>query len=330
MKTNTFLGLQTLYDQPETGRIRQQMVRWMESTFAWVDDTLNRHPPALPEPDARRRALLMLDEPLHVRSAPNEPALNAFLNRRIERAVREIETEVVTRGMTLWKLYNHGFVIKTPMITLGFDLHQGGFESFHIETARFDRILQATQALFVSHDHMDHADAYAIPRMVALGKPVIVPYGLWEGDPLYPTLIKPERHWTLENRLTLDDSTVTFRVFPGHQGTELLNNVTLVELPDGLTVMHTGDQSYAEDFAVWIDRVRDLFAVDVLLPNCWSTDLPRLIRGVDPGLVITGHENEMTHTMDHRESFSKTYRHLADVRTPAPVLAWGERYHYER
>lgn len=178
MKNNPFLGLECLYAAPDTQNIREQMVRWMDSTYRWVDKVLNQNPPQWPEPVIRRQALLMLDEPLHVLSAPIEPCLNAFLNRRIARAVDEIETEAVTSGMTIWKLYNHGFVIKTPDVTIGFDLHRGPFESFQIEAGLFDRLLQTVRALFISHDHSDHADADAIPRMIDLGRPVVVPPGL--------------------------------------------------------------------------------------------------------------------------------------------------------
>jgi L-ascorbate metabolism protein UlaG (beta-lactamase superfamily) len=330
MKNNPFLALEQLYAGPETQAIRQQMVSWMESTYEWVDVALAQHPPAWPEPAIRRQALLMLDEPLHVLSAPIEPCLNTFLNRRIERAVAEIEREVVTSGMTLWKLYNHGFVVKTPQITIGFDLHRGPFETFRIEFELFDRLLQATQALFISHEHSDHADADAIPRMVELGRPVIAPPGLWEGTEFYPKLIRPERRGEMENRLALGDIWITYRVFPGHQGTDLLNNVTLVELPNGQQVMHTGDQSNSDDFGLWIDGMHEHSRVDVLLPNCWSTDLPRLIRGVAPRVVVTGHEDEMSHPVDHREAFSKTYGHIVGETTPVVVMAWGERLHYEQ
>jgi hypothetical protein len=38
----------------------------------------------------------------------------------------------------------------------------------------------------------------------------------------------------------------------------------------------------------------------------------------------------MSHPVDHREAFSKTYAHIAGERTPVLVMAWGERYHYEQ
>jgi L-ascorbate metabolism protein UlaG (beta-lactamase superfamily) len=330
VKENPFLGLRHLYQEPETKAIHQQMLQWMKSTLIWVDDVLTACPPAWPEPEIRRRALYMLDEPLHVLSAPTEPPIADFLNRRIKKAVGEIESEQVTSGMTIWKLYNHGFVVKTPEVTIGFDLHQGPYETFHITTQLFDRILQATQALFISHTHKDHADAYAISRLVEMGRPVIVPPGVGQDNKWHDRLIQPERHWKVSHKLALDETNIPYRVFPGHQGVELLNNVYLVDLPHDLHIMQTGDQSLMEDFYVWIDRVQEQFEVDVLLPNCWTTDLQRMIDGTQPRLVITGHENEMAHPVDHREAFSKTYALFADEPTPVLVMAWGERYHYEK
>ena len=330
LKENPFLKLRELYAESDTDLIHQQMIRWMRMTLEWVDDILVRHPPTWPEPEIRRRSLYMLDEPLHVFSAPVEPPIAEFLNRRIQEAVLQIESEKVTDGITIWKLYNHGFVIKTPEIAIGFDLHRGPFESFHIESHLFDRILQVTQALFISHEHGDHADPYAVSQMIELDKPVVTPPDLWQDDESYPQLIRPERDWNIEHHLALDDTTITFRVFPGHQSIKLLNNVYLVDLPGAYHVMHTGDQSESSDFDVWIDRVNETFDIDVLLPNCWTTDLPRFFRGVCPRLVITGHENEMAHTVDHREAFSKTYSHIVDEPTPVIVMAWGERYHFER
>jgi len=330
MKENPFLCLRRLYEEPETKAIHQKMLQWMEGTLAWVDGVLTAYPPAWPEPEIRRRALYMLDEPLHVLSAPIEPPIADFVNRRIQKAVGEMESEQVTSGITIWKLYNHGFVVRTPEVTIGFDLHQGPFETLHIASELFDRILQATQALFISHTHSDHADAYAISRMIEMGRPVIVPPGLGLDNEWHDRLIQPERHWQVSNKLALGGVNIPYRVFPGHQGVELLNNVYLVDLPHDLHIMQTGDQSLTEDFYVWIDRVQEQFKVDILLPNCWTTDLRRLIDGTRPRLVITGHENEMGHPVDHREAFSKTYAHIAKEPTPVLVMAWGERYHYEK
>jgi hypothetical protein len=66
----------------------------------------------------------------------------------------------------------------------------------------------------------------------------------------------------------------------------------------------------------------------VLMPNCWATDIVRLADGFRPKLIIPGHENEMGHTIDHREPFWLTYNRLSKSPYPLMVMAWGEKYHY--
>ena len=105
------------------------------------------------------------------------------------------------------------------------------------------------------------------------------------------------------------------------------NNVTLVRSPEGLAFCHTGDQSNEDDFS-WIDEIGDQYEVDVLMPNCWTTDIGRAARGFDPELIITGHENELGHSIDHREPFWLTYDRLSRTSYPFLVMTWGESYHY--
>ncbi len=77
------------------------------------------------------------------------------------------------------------------------------------------------------------------------------------------------------------------------------------------------------------------------MPNCWTSDIVRVVKGFNPALVITGHENEMGHTIDHREPYWLTYqrREGSDrfggsselgYNTPLILMTWGESYHYKR
>lgn len=131
------------------------------------------------------------------------------------------------------------------------------------------------------------------------------------------------------------DNTRVLRVvaYPGHQSKAPLVNVHLVTTPENFTVIHTGDQFGFEgpggDFD-WIAQIGRDHQVDLLMPNCWGNSLGRTIRGVNPALVITGHENEMAHTVDHREDYTQTYNHLFEARYPAIVMTWGESYHYRK
>lgn len=71
-------------------------------------------------------------------------------------------------------------------------------------------------------------------------------------------------------------------------------------------------------------------ALDVLLINCWANRLSDTIEGFDPKLVITGHENELGHTIDHRESYWTSFIKLEDVKKPSCLMTWGEVYWYKR
>jgi hypothetical protein len=106
-------------------------------------------------------------------------------------------------------------------------------------------------------------------------------------------------------------------------------NVYAVTTPDGMTVAHTGDQYNKEDFE-WINTVKDQKpAIDALIINCWSMDIAEAIKGFNPRYVLTGHENEMGHTIDHREAFWLTFQKLQSVTHDYVVMAWGEWFSFK-
>jgi L-ascorbate metabolism protein UlaG (beta-lactamase superfamily) len=320
---------QRAYQAPATAHIYRQMAAWMESVLSWVEGTLAEHPPAWPEPEVRIQALCMLDDPLHVLTAPFEGPVLAFLNRLVAKAVDEIEAEQVASGATIWKLYNMGFVIKTAGVTLGFDPVRGAFDRSPIEEALFDRLLRQVQALFVTHCHKDHASAYAFERMIERGRPVVTPPGMWADRAISGHFYETARDPDVVHQLVVNDVPVSFCVYPGHQD-ETDNNVYVLDLPGDLRIVHSGDQANEEDWAL-LDRVHERFRVDVLLANCWRYGgLLRLIQGVRPRLVITGHENELFHFAENRLSYALTHRRLIQEPTPSLGMTWGERYHYEK
>jgi hypothetical protein len=112
-----------------------------------------------------------------------------------------------------------------------------------------------------------------------------------------------------------------------------LNNVTLVKTVEDFTVLHTGDQSGDEgegtDFD-WLAQIGHYHQVDVLLTNGWTNDLHRIVRGVNPCLVIPGHENEMTHSVPHREEYTQDYERMFGPHYPFIIMAWGENYLYTK
>ena len=304
---------------------------WLIRSFAWVDATLAGHPPGLNEHPVRRAALIRLDDILHIESAPAKPLVQRYYIARMEKALQVIEQTKVNEGLMLWKMYDHGFIARTPRSTVAIDIVPGapGVAGFRAGAAWIRRIAAQADALFISHLHDDHANEEVAQAFLDLGKPVVAPTGLWAGQPIAARLTYPER------AVDKTHSIGKFQViaFPGHQGKTVVNNNHLIATPDGFTLLHTGDQSVDDatqgDWD-WIAKIGHRHRVDIYLPNCWMDNLDRAVRGVNPRLVVTGHENEMAHTVPHREDYTQTYNRLHGIPTPALVMTWGESYWYRR
>ncbi len=316
-----------------------------EALLGEANQVLNNHPPAWPEPPARKSALLLLDGVLHDVYAPYRSPVQKFLKSRLEQAVGEIEQTEVEYGARIWKLYNHGFVVRSPSVTLGFDLVTGksvNVAGFPIEREVMDRLIGQCDVLFISHYHHDHAEEWVAQTFIDQGKPVIAPPTVWKDKAIYAGITHLERKSHTKQELPVQNGrhTLNVVVYPGHQGENIENNVTLVFTPEGLSFSQMGDQSNPYDFE-WIDEVKSHHHVDVLMPNCWTTDIVRVTRGFNPALVITGHENEMGHAIDHREPYWLSYqrkkgsdrfggRRDVGYDHPLILMTWGESYHYKK
>ncbi|MGC4053146.1 MAG: hypothetical protein QM757_27910 [Paludibaculum sp.] len=309
---------------------------WIANSLDWVNFILTNYQPALIEAPVRRAAMIRLDDVLHIESAPRKPIVQQYYKARLEAALREIETTRVTTGLRIWKLYNHGFLLRTASVSVAFDIVPGTREpGFNMPQEWIDRLAAQADALFISHQHGDHANQTVVRAFLALHKPVVAPEDVWPTD---PTLAKAVTHLprTTGPAQTLslaNGRNLTVLPYPGHQGPRILVNVTLVTTPEGFTVVQTGDQSGSEapgsDFD-WLAQIGRDHKVDILMPNCWANGLGRMVRGINPALVITGHENEMGHKVDHREDYTQTYTRLFPIRYPAIVMTWGESFLYQR
>lgn len=301
------------------------------------------YPPGWPEPEARKSALLLMDGVLHDVYAPSRPPVQDFFKTRMDKAVDEIEQTEVLDGARIWKLYNHGFVIRTKSVTIGFDLVSGissGIREFAISDEVMSRLIHQCDVLFISHYHGDHAEESVAQLFINQGKPVVAPAKLWTNKAFYKDLVHLERvaHAVQELPIQKGQQSIEVIVYPGHQGSDIVNNVYLVFTPEGLSFSQMGDQSNGDDFQ-WIDEVGSKHSVDVLMPNCWTTDIVRVALGFNPGLIITGHENEMGHTIDHREPYWLSYQRQegsdrfggtknVGYSTPLILMTWGESYHF--
>ena len=336
----------TILPDPSLNEVQNQfMDNQAIALLKEASEVLAAYPPSWPESEARKSALLLLDGVFHDVYAPHRIPVQEFYKSRMEQAIVEMEQSEVSEGARIWKVYDHGFVVRTGNMSIGFDLIRGlsaGADGFPIGEVLMERLIRQCDVLFISHYHGDHADEWVAQTFIDQGKPVLTPSALWEGKPIHESITHLEREPHLIQTLSVKGGGQTLEVvvYPGHQGEQIENNVSLVRTPDGLCFAHMGDQSNAGDFS-WIDEVHSHFDVDVLLPNCWTTDIVRVIKGFEPEVVITGHENELGHTIDHREPYWLSYQRREgsdrfdgnlDIGydTPLILMTWGESYHYQK
>lgn len=303
-----------------------------QHSLAVIETLLDRFPPEHIESLERQTALLLLDNVLLEADAVQKPAVQAFFVDRTKKVGAALQDIKITQGARIWKLYNHGFIVRTASVTIAFDLVSGkhlGNTGFCLPDDLIEDFARQCDILFISHFHMDHADARVAEIFVRNGKPVAVPEGLWKAQSFAEGLVRLQRVAATVQTIPIRGSADSLKVvnYPGHQGELVANNVVVVTTSEGLTFAHTGDQSNASDFE-WIDAASQAQRIDVLMPNCWGADLPRLIAGFDPVLVIPGHEHEVGHTIDQRKPFWFVRARLGDMADRAVLMAWGECYTY--
>jgi hypothetical protein len=296
-----------------------------------VRQILLEYPPRVIEPQERQVAMVMLDAVFHDEGAPHRRSVQIFHHQQTSSVLKELENTEASKGMMIWKLYDMGVIIRTKSVTVAFDITRGyssNSEAFALPDEMMDKLTDQCDLLFISHSHRDHADEVVAQMFLDKSKPVVAPPDVWEGKEIYDRITHLERkaHEVQQIWLENKDLELDVVVYPGHQGTNLLNNVVLVFTPDGYNVCHTGDQSNEDDFS-WIDEVAEHHTVDVLVPNCWTPDPLRTATGYAPLFIIPAHENELGHSIDHRESYALNYSRW-DVPYFKIIMTWGESFHF--
>ncbi len=301
----------------------------LPAKLAEIDDLLRQFPPKVPAPAERHKALTMIDDLTRYPEARQWPAMEEFLQNRMRQAVEDIEKTKVDKGARIWKLYNHCFVVRTASVTLVFDLvrYLGSDPPFDIRL--MERLITQCDVLVVSHDHGDHADENVTQQFLDAGKPVV---GCPDVCPELP-ILRPERIAHKVQPMPFGNPRRELKIvaYPGHQERmHILNNVTLVITPEGLTFAHTGDQYMFDNDFVWMDEIAKHYRVDVLMANCWAYGFARMVKGFNPRLVMTGHENELGHPVEQRERYGRSYEKLQKCSARGLVMTWGESFRYKR
>lgn len=322
MQGTTHAQVREYYHRDPQGLLEDQSAIILDQAYK----ILNRYPPDTLHANERKLALFALDGIYHDTRLDTSSALKNHFSQIMNRIVDSLKTTAVDEGIQIYKAYNHGFILKSESVTIAIDLVRPG-KNKYISDVQMQKLVELSDILFITHLHGDHADAVVADMFVKQGKKVIVPTGLWEDKSINYVHLRDSAVTISDNIVLSNGQKLGIKVFPGHQG-PVPNSIYAITTPENLTLMHTGDQANKKDLA-WIKNIKEKVCIDVLLLHCWMPNMETAIAGIQPNLIITGHENELGHTIDHREPYWLTFNKLKSITVPYVVMAWGEYYHYK-
>lgn len=289
--------------------------------FELVDQALTENPPVPGAPMVRKLALYNLDAMLHETKYDNSESMKAFIASRMNKVIADLTTPV-KEGMKVYKIYNEGIIARTASVTIAFDLARGICQGkCLLPDESVQQIVDECDVLFLTHNHSDHVDPGVIEMFLKAGKPVVAPTNVLPDN---KNILHERSEKMIDKNMKLGkNKKIRVKIFPGNQS-ELMNNIYVITTGEKKTIAHVGDQYNKEDMEWLVTINQKIPQPDVLLVNCWTHKMSDLIDGFNPKLVITGHENEMGHTIDHREAFWLTFQKMEKIRKDYLVMGWGE------
>jgi L-ascorbate metabolism protein UlaG (beta-lactamase superfamily) len=267
-------------------------------------------PPNSGDPGIREFIIMELDEILLANSSRDEDRVFEFYDYMMQKVNSELKEEV-TEGIRIWLMYNHGFIIKTPETVFAFDLVDGysGWQEDRNYQLPED-IINSIDALFISHEHVDHTDPTIIEQVRNNGGHVI---NTDETQHMVINGCQVKLHYGLHS---------------------VVNRIFEVTTENGYKIVHTGDNQTSE-------ALPDIDNVDVLLLNAWvnesgteytSTGIRNCIYKLEPAVTIPGHIHELWHDTEKRTRFKWSFYVANGTYIPSTiyVMVWGEMYDFRK
>lgn len=332
------------------------MKDWLEGL-----ELLNRTRPQFAPDATRARAFRQIGRFLETQTrrgarydlaSPSCPLWPTILDR-LMRAVGEIQAaELRPDEVRLWQMYNHGAVIESDEIAMGFDViampRRFGWPE---PTELLAAIAQTIDVLFITHHHPDHFDRALVAECLHLGRPVIMPEPLAHGvagqagELGYDPNLYPMEHG---QKLELYDLKIKARRGI-HVWRDSANEIPLivyeVTCQEGFRFVFGGDLDYTARFGQENlpsrDRVcrprPDLFFVPWRSPNeryepQSPTDVTPLVEALRivigemaPRALIFEHYAELEHVYDGLPaSYELALALQEQLNIPSALLFWGE------
>lgn len=320
----------------------EQPYAWIDATIQFVTELEEKNGPVENgnslEATIRRHMFRLLDFPLHVdnkRADCPEAEKQAFseatakyLRDAADKALKFIDGPAPAPGtLALCKVYNMGYIIRTSERTFLLDVKWNGTaeEAAHIASK--------SDVFFLTHPHGDHYNPVMLNAMAAAGKTIVLPCRGMGNFPWNDKCI------LIEDDVTeaMDIEGIKVLTVFGNQGIKIPNNVYHLSF-DGWTIIAQGDNK------VWQKQtmLADYPASDVIISPVWNgmknlfTPAMQACKDGKMPIYLTSHENELGHTVDHRESYWELFNRqdrLADpsyAYPPVKLLGIGECQYFTK
>ncbi len=366
MDANLKAKLSTFIEQQETARaVSSAKYVWMGQTHALVADLLSRYTPALENIEVRKGVFEILDYPLHVNNLADNISAEelAAYNKTIEdyigtakaRIFSELESVIPKEGVIVWQLYNMGFIIRSPKHTIAIDI-SGRPATFVLTEGKapmnrkysglytdtdYDRLVRQIDTIYVTHLHGDHMSIPLLEKMLDARKTVVLVADAKLVDPKMglASVLKPSTNLIVldkSNTEPLDINGVKVRNFVGNQGESTPCNIYHLDI-DGTVIIHNGDNCDR----IQETRLANCPPANIIIASSWN-DMASFVGNAQKAqgfskanaILIPAHENELMHSVGHRESYRELYTrgdrlgNKAFVFPPAFVLNCGESLTY--
>lgn len=241
------------------------------------------------------------------RAKSSNPALQ-FYDLCLDRLAEDIpRTEVRPGTVVIWYLYNMGFVIKTPTVCFGVDIH-------HRRAVKLAGVLDFS---VTTHNHDDHWSMPLLNTLNDNGKPLVTNF--------YPNLF-----YTKARSFTHNISGVTIHCGEADHKPTLKKFTMPMEIVcptgDKQFVFFTSGDCWSHEFLEKKSEKIDLYAVH---PRCGMKAVNAALK-LHPQLTFIAHLHELGHDINvWRWKFADGRSELEEFSKngqAAYVPVWGEKF----
>jgi len=323
-----------------------------ESQGEKIAADLNAAPPSVPMTEAREKALGALDAFIGRPMSEKDPALVAYYQAAIDRALDKLESDRVASGIRILQLYSSAYIIQTPETVFAFDLDQGPNEEiaqtpaqedvpFRMTNSQVSRIAKLVEYTFLTHAHRDHCDFQLTRALMAAGKTVIANpenVEIWKDQPWAEKIVTLPQTTTQPNEVgPLKVDVLWDRQWgrdPRHSS-GMQCDCYVITTPGGVTVMNKGDINCGLQLYGWLNLLKNRGQkIDVVVGSTlfWrGVELTPEWNALIKPLWLPGNNWEFGHRKDtlpvgNCGTYLGSWNRLKEIAGPDKVqsLSWGE------